>query len=43
MMFYSFYFFALFTLLPFYLFTFLLLIDSRISNQEYRQLVHRSH
>ena len=40
MMFYSFYFFALFTLLPF---TFLLLIDARISNQEYRQLVHRSH
>ncbi len=40
MMFYSFYFFALFTL---YLFTFLLLIDARISNKEYRQLVHRSH
>lgn len=36
----SFYFF---TLLFFYLFTFLLLIDARISNKEYRQLVHRSH
>ena len=40
MMFHPFYFF---TFLHFYIFTFLLLIDARISNQEYRQLVHRSH
>ena len=28
---------------PFYFFTFLLLIDARISNKEYRQLVHRTY